>query len=134
MAAGKHDRTVIGRAKAGDDAIGARAHIGWLLAVRAPVAKQEPARALAKDFAALASLVVAIVPFDQVGVDLGGVAEASERARAGRPLQWLERTGEPADVADRGGVHIGHGGSEEHVTGVHGTGHHAPDGSGSYRG
>ena len=87
MAAGKHDRRVIGCAKAGDDAVGARAHIGWLLAVRAPVAKQEPARALAKDFAALAPLVVAVVPFEQIRIKLGGVAEPSECAGASRTLK-----------------------------------------------
>src|ERR1700722_13302615 len=87
MAAGKHDRRVIGCAKAGDDTIGASAHIGWLLAVRAPVAKQEPARAVGQDFAALAPFVVAVVPFKQVRIDLGGVPKPSECASARRTLK-----------------------------------------------
>ena len=69
MAARKHDRAVIGRAKASDDAIGAGADVGWLLAIRASVAEQEPAGAVREDFAALAAFVVAVVPFEEVGIE-----------------------------------------------------------------
>src|SRR5580658_2738142 len=87
MAAGKHDRLVIRCAKAANDAIGAGADLRWLLAVRAPVAEQEPAGSVRKDFAGLATLVVAVVPFEQVGIKLGGVAEPSERTGASRTLK-----------------------------------------------
>src|ERR1700677_2485175 len=87
MAAGKHNRLVIRCAKAPDDAIGARADIRRLLAVRASVAEQEPAGPAGEDFAGLAPLVVAVIPFEQVGIDLGGVAEPGECAGAGRPLK-----------------------------------------------
>jgi hypothetical protein len=87
MAAGKHDRLVIRCAKAPDDAIGAGADLGRLLAVRAPVAEQEPAGSLAEDFAGLAPLVVAVVPFEQVRIGLGGVAESGECAGAGCTLK-----------------------------------------------
>src|ERR1700689_1101267 len=87
MAAGKHDRLVIRCAKAPNDAIGAGADLAWLLAVRASVAEQEPAGPAGEDFAALASLVVAVIPFEQVGIKLGGVAESSERTGAGRALK-----------------------------------------------
>src|ERR1700678_2070623 len=87
MAAGKHNRLVIRCAKAPNDAIGAGADLAWLLAVRAPVSEQEPAGSVRKDFAGLAPLVVAVVPFEQVGIDLGGVAEPGERAGAGRTLK-----------------------------------------------
>src|ERR1700757_3774894 len=46
-----------------------------------------------------------------------------------RPPQQLERGGDPAEVADGGGVDVGHGGTEEHVTGVDGARHDAPDGT-----
>src|SRR5271170_2525670 len=91
MAAGKHNRLIIRCAKAPDDAIGAGADLAWLLAVRAPVAEQEPAGSVRKDFAGLPPLVVAVVPFGQVGINLGGVAEPSECAGADRTLK---RTGE----------------------------------------
>ncbi len=87
MAAGKYDRLVIRCPQAGDDTIGARADIGGLLAVRAPVAEQEPAGPAGEDFAALPPLVVAVIPFEQVGIKLGGVAESGERASAGRTLK-----------------------------------------------
>ena len=87
MAAGKHDRLVIRCAKAPNDAIGAGADLAWLLAVRAPVAEQAPAGAVGEDLAALAPLVVAVVPFEQVGIKLGGVAEPSECAGASRTLK-----------------------------------------------
>src|SRR3984885_2189318 len=87
MAAGKHDRLVINRAKAANHAISARADIGWLLAVWAPVAEQEPAGPVGEDFAALAPLVIAVVPFEQVRIKLGGVAEPSECAGASRTLK-----------------------------------------------
>ena len=56
-----------------------------------PSRNRRPARALAENFAALAPFIVPIVPFEQVGVELGGFAESSEFAGAGRALQ---RTGE----------------------------------------
>src|ERR1700719_4014945 len=87
MPAGKHDGLIIRRAQTGDHVISARADIGWLLAVRAPVAEQEPARSAGENFAALAPLVVAVIPFEQVGIKLGGVAEPSERASARRTLK-----------------------------------------------
>src|ERR1700733_1513982 len=87
MAAGKYNRLVIRCAKAPDDAIGARADIRRLLAVRASVAEQEPAGPAGEDFAGLAPLVVAVIPFEQVGIDLCGVAEPGERAGAGRALK-----------------------------------------------
>src|ERR1700722_19864971 len=109
MAAGKHDRLVISCAKAANDAVGARADIRRLLAIRAPVAEQEPTGSVGKDFAALAPLVVAVIPFEQVGIKLGGVAESSERASASRTLKGtgenpvklesLEALAEPSGLA-----------------------------------
>src|ERR1700677_122515 len=87
MAAGKHDRLVIRCAKTPDDAIRAGPDLAWLLAVRAPVAEQEPAGSVRKDFAGLAPLVVAVVPFEQVRIGLGGVAESSQCAGASRALK-----------------------------------------------
>ena len=52
--------------------------------------KSQPGRP-PRGFAALAPFVVAVVPFDQVGVQLGGLAEPSQRAGARRTLK---RTGE----------------------------------------
>src|SRR4029077_5827672 len=40
-----------------------------------------------KDFAGRATLVVAVVPFEQVGINFGGVAEPSEGAGASRTLK-----------------------------------------------
>ena len=87
MPAGKHDRLIIRRAQAANDAIGAGADLGWLLTVRAPVAEQKPAGSVGEDFAALAPLVVAVVPFEQVRIKLGGVAKPSQRAGASRTLK-----------------------------------------------
>src|ERR1700733_8508389 len=87
MAAGKHDHLVIRCARADKAPIGEGADRGWLLTVRAPVAEQEPAGSVGEDFAALAPLVVAVVPFEQIRIKLGGVAEPSECAGASRTLK-----------------------------------------------
>src|SRR4029077_13471474 len=109
MAARQHDRLVISCAKAANDAIGAGADLRWLLTVRAPVAEQEPAGSVRKDFAGRATLVVAVVPFEQVGINFGGVAEPSECAGASRTLkgagenpiklQSLKALAEPSGLA-----------------------------------
>src|ERR1700690_2828571 len=64
--------------------------IAWSSAARRrPMTRSEraPAGSGRKDFAALAALVVAVVPFEQVGIKLGGVAEPSECAGASRTLK-----------------------------------------------
>ena len=102
MAAGKHDRLVISCAKAAYDAIGAGADLRWLLTVRAPVAEQEPAGSVRKDFAGLATLLVAVVPFEQVGIKFGGVAEPSECAGASRTLKGTGHGGVRPEHLPRG--------------------------------
>src|SRR5271170_2615271 len=87
MAARKQDRAVIRRAKASDNAIGSRPDVCWLLAIRASVAKQEPAGTIGQDLARLPSFVVAVVPLQEVGIDLGSLAEPGQRAGARRALK-----------------------------------------------
>src|ERR1700760_3048950 len=87
MAARKHDRPVIGRAKASDDAIGAGADVSWLLAVRAAIPEQEPAGTVRENLAALATFVVAVIPFEEIGIEFGDAAESGELTGAPRALK-----------------------------------------------
>src|SRR5439155_24249219 len=69
------------------DPVGARADLVWRLAPRAAVAKQPPVRALGVDVGAGATFIRAVVPPDEIGLDLRRGAEASQLARPDRPLQ-----------------------------------------------
>src|SRR5580765_4904803 len=78
-------------ANLGDNAIGARADLFRRLAARTAVSKHRPTGPRQADLLCLESLVLAIVPLDQVGLDIGKLAKASEHAGfAGA----LERTSE----------------------------------------
>src|SRR5262249_49949621 len=58
---------------------------------RTTITEQLPVRALGVDVTGAAALVVSVIPFQQVAIDLGYAAEASEFACPGRAQQ---RTGE----------------------------------------
>src|SRR2546425_6261126 len=69
------------------DPVGARADLVWRLSSRAAVAKQPPVRALGVDVGAGATFIRAVVPLDEIALDLRRGAEASQLARPDRPLQ-----------------------------------------------
>ena len=73
-----------------DDAIRSRADLIESFSAGEAIAKQFPIRTLRLDFRGGESFVIAIIPFDEVGVDFGCLTEAGKLARAPRPKQ---RTG-----------------------------------------
>src|SRR5271169_1759879 len=87
MCARKQQDVALNAAHTVDDAIGPRAYLGWGFAVRAAVAKQLPIRALLQDLGGSAAFVFAIVPFHQIGIALGVVAETRQLAGSRCALQ-----------------------------------------------
>src|SRR6266852_386940 len=96
---GQHSEKVATREKqnvAGDSAyslhyaVCPRSNVFWRFAPRAAVAEQLPVRAFCKDVSRVAAFVLAIVPFDQVTVNLGHGSKPSQFARLHGPTQ---RTG-----------------------------------------
>src|SRR5262245_39890487 len=56
------------------------------LATRAPISEDQPARRRLLDLLGRQSLVVAVVPLDEVGVDDGSIGQARQLAGLSRPL------------------------------------------------
>ena len=83
----KSSTSPVDGAHARDHAIRARADLLRRLAARTAVAEELPVRALRVDLGRGAPLVVAVVPLDEVGVDVGAVAEARQLAGSARALQ-----------------------------------------------
>src|SRR5262249_1056440 len=77
-------------ADAGDDAIDPRAELRGCLATRAAVPEDHPARLLLADLLRREPLLLAVVPFLQVGLDHRASAETRQLARLARST---ERTG-----------------------------------------
>src|SRR5208283_1419843 len=69
----------------------------------AAIAEQFPPGALGEDLSSAQTLVLTIVPFEQVAIDFGLGAKASQLACAARSLQWT-------------GEYVGEGPSSELVT------------------
>jgi hypothetical protein len=61
------------------------------LASWAAIAKKLPTGALNLNIRSAPALVVAVVPFDEIGIDFHGISKASQFAR---PHRSLQRTGE----------------------------------------
>jgi hypothetical protein len=70
--------------------IGTRANLAWRFPSRAAIAKQLPIRALVVDVSRKTTLVLPIVPSEQVPVDFSHSSEAGQLARSDGTLQ---RTG-----------------------------------------
>src|SRR5437867_8467606 len=62
-------------------AVGPGADLVWRLAARAAVAEELPVGTLGVNLGAGASLILPVVPFDQILVDLGSRPESSQLAR-----------------------------------------------------
>src|SRR5262245_44781186 len=99
-ARGKHSQKVGAReygqvslqgSHSADDPVGSDAHLIRGFSARATVAEQLPIRALRVDLGGAATFILAIIPFSQIGIDLGHTAEAGE---FGGPPRALRRTGQ----------------------------------------
>ena len=108
VAVGEQDGVAIGGEGALDGGVGAGTHLFDGFTVRNAVAKDVPAGAGGTDFRAGAALVIAIIPFDQVGFQLSLPAKAGQFTGAhGAPQRAGENEGEPATgefFADRKGL------------------------------
>src|SRR6516162_9584841 len=71
MPARENQYLALDRAHPAHEAVGACADLIWRLSSRATVAEQLPVRALCVDLSRAAALILAVVPFDQVGLDFG---------------------------------------------------------------
>src|SRR5262249_21044401 len=76
----------VDRARPGDHPVHTRTHLFRRLTARASIPEDLPARRGLVDLLGRQSLVLAIVPLDQVGVDHGLIAEASQLAGLSCPL------------------------------------------------
>jgi hypothetical protein len=99
-ARGKHSQKVGAREysqvslespRSADDPVGSDAHLIRGFSAWATVAEQLPIRALHVDLGGAATFILAIIPFGQIGIDLGDIAKAGE---FGSPLRALRRTGQ----------------------------------------
>ena len=93
MAAGENEDVSLGGAGPLDDSIGAGSNLGRRLTAGTAVAKELPAGVPLADFGKAQALILAVVPFDEVGIDRGDWLEPRELAGASGAL---ERAGENA--------------------------------------
>jgi hypothetical protein len=83
----KNQNVALDRAHAANHTVSPRSNLGWRFPSGTTVAEQLPARALGMDLPSAQTLVFAVVPFDQVAIDFGLGAEASQLAGPGGALQ-----------------------------------------------
>jgi hypothetical protein len=74
--------------QAHNDPVRAGANRRHRLAAWTAVAEQKPTRSLLTDVGGALTLLLAVFPLMQLGVNLGCIAEASQLARAAGPTQW----------------------------------------------
>ena len=67
-------------AHSNDHSIGTCGDLQWRLAAGAAVEKQLPTRAFGHDFRRASTFKLTIIPFDEVGIDLGDVSISGQRA------------------------------------------------------
>jgi hypothetical protein len=72
-------------ARAGYHPVHSRTNLFRRLATRAPIPEDQPARRHLVDLLGRQSLVLAVAPFDQVGVSDGSIAEACQLTSLSRP-------------------------------------------------
>src|SRR3989454_8007815 len=87
MRARKDQHITLDSAHAFHHAVCPRAHLVRRFPSGAAIAKQLPIRALPVDVSGKATLILAVVPFEQVPVDCRHRAKASQLAGPGGPLQ-----------------------------------------------
>ena len=76
-------------------AVCSRCHLPRHFSTRAPISEQFPVRALSQDVNRAAALILAVVPFDQVGINFGDASKARQFAGPPGTLQWAgEHLGE----------------------------------------
>ncbi len=85
MTVGEEEDIAGGGAQFCDDAIGAGTDVGGGFAVGGAVAEDFPAGASLVNLGGGLAFVIAVVPFDEVGVGLGDGSEAGQRGR----FVWL---------------------------------------------
>jgi len=78
------------------DAVCSRCHLPRHFSPRAPITERFPVRALSQDVNRAAALILAVVPFDQVGVNFGDVSKTRQFAG-------------PPGTLQRAGKHLGEG-------------------------
>src|SRR5207247_4159718 len=93
VGAGERQDVACDRSRLGDKAVGTGGHVSGRLTAGAAVAEHLPTGPLLQDVPGELSLVTAVIPLQQTGIDLDRTAETSQRARLRGALQ---RAGENA--------------------------------------
>ena len=84
MSARKKQHVAFDRTHPAHDAVGSRADLARRLSSGAAVTEQFPVWSLGMDLSRAAALIVAVIPFDQVGVDFSRSPKAGQLAGARR--------------------------------------------------
>src|SRR6516164_1675544 len=87
MPARKNQHVAFDRTHPAHDAVGPRANLARRLSSGTAVTEELPVRTLHTGFSRAAAFILAIVPLDQVGIDLGYTAKSGQLAGASRALQ-----------------------------------------------
>src|SRR6185312_12159543 len=96
MAVREQQHVTVEAAKTRDKAIGASAYRIERFATGTAIAEEKPARPLLADVCRALALVLAVIPLDQIAIDLGIRTEAGQVAGA---LRALQRAGQhPGEV------------------------------------
>src|SRR5262245_25610553 len=91
MAARENQHISVDKANAAHHAIGSQGYLFRRLASRGAVTEQLPVRTLLANVCTAATLIVAVIPFDQILVHLSHIAETCQFAGTACPLQGAGR-------------------------------------------
>src|SRR5258708_17091137 len=86
MSAREQQHVPFENSHAAQHTISPRAYLGWRFASRAAISEQLPVRALCTDLRRAETLIFAVVPLDEIGVDFCHRPESSQGTRPARAL------------------------------------------------
>jgi len=102
VAAGKEEGVAVDGAEAGNDAVGTGSDGFDGLAVGGPVAEELPVWILGANLLATKAFVVAVVPFNKVGIDVGDGRETGEGTGAAGALKGAGPDGFELNAGEAG--------------------------------
>src|SRR5262245_26494037 len=88
MPARKQEHIAVDLTQALDHRVGPRRHLIRRFAAGAAMDEKVPVRTLLTDLGRAQTFVLAVIPFEQIRIELGDVLVSGERAGAGSTLQW----------------------------------------------
>jgi hypothetical protein len=91
VAARKKEHSRSGGSHPGQYEVSPHAHLVRRFTARATVAEQLPLRSRSKDLVCAETLVLTVVPFDQIAIDFGNCPEPGQLTCPYRALQWARK-------------------------------------------